>query len=155
MGLFKRKQPAPPVDAYLLTSDNRIKYLSLNVKDAVIEDEESYRAWHLLPELMIPDHVHGGMAFLLSERSAIPFHPFHTLETYREQQLNDIKAIAAEARKGVKEAARNDLRRQRIATMVTTMGYLFGILVVIALIFLIWKEGGFNDLPSLFGGFGG
>lgn len=124
--------------------DRRITRNLWKVGNGVIEDFKTTRAFHSVQEFIMNDHVFGGLTLLVWQRDAFPKNPFRNIDSVKQQQLDDIDSIADEAGRIAKDKALEDNRRNKLLMMFTTLGYVFGITILLVLGFMIWKNGGIN-----------
>lgn len=114
------------------------------VESGALCDNKLNRAYHSIPDFKMRDHIKGGLVLLVWQRDAFPKNPFRQLDDVRERQLKDINMIAGEAGKTAKHQMIDERHREKLLNMFTTLGYAFGITILIVLAFVIWKSGGIN-----------
>jgi len=127
--------------------ENRtIQRISMDVDTAVVLHPKKPRAHHLIHDFTMRDHVYGGLALLVWQRDSFPKHPFRNIDAFLKSQLEDINQIAKDRAKSAKDKALDDAQRNRLAIMFTMLGYVFGIAVLLAIIYMVIQNGGLENL---------
>ncbi len=125
--------------------DRRIQRIMMEVESGFCEDTKTRRAYHMIHDFMMRDLIGGGLTILVWQRDAFPKHPFRKLDDTRKAQLEQINTIANERAKTAKDKALEDSRNMKMATMLTSLGYAFGITILLGIIFMVWQGGGFKN----------
>lgn len=143
-GLFGKKVEKRPV--WHWGEDRVIKRKMLEVESGVVLDNKVCRAHHMIHDFMMRDAIEGGLALVAWQRDAFPKHPFRKLDTVRKSQLEDINKIAAECGRTVKDRAIEEQKQYQFQSMLTMLGFIFGIIILISIIYMIWQGGGLENL---------
>lgn len=146
-GLFGKKKEKRRV--WHWGEDRVITNKELEVESGVVMDNKDNLAFHSVQEFVMNDMIGGGLTLLVWQRDAFPKNPFRNLEDIRKAQLDDIDSIADEAGRIAKDKAIEDSRRNKLLNMFTTLGYIFGIIIAITFLVLVWQNGG---IQNIFGG---
>lgn len=143
--LFKKnKKDFLPV--WVWQEDREIKRVEMEVTPGAVIDSKNSRAYHMIHDLMIRDHIVGGLTLVVWQRDAFPKNPFRSLDNVRQSQLEDINRIANEKGRTAKDQALLEAYRNKMVMMLTTMGYVFGIAVLLGIAFMVVRSGGVSNL---------
>lgn len=139
LSMFKSKNKN---NIWQWSEDREIRYMKLDVGSGTVDDNKNCRSYHSAQECIMKDHIKGGLTLAVWQRDAFPKNPFCDIDEAKKKQLSDIDAIAEEAGRVAKDKAIEDTRRNKLLNMFVTLGYVFGITVLIAFGWLIYQNGG-------------
>ena len=143
MNFRKQKSETRPVWEW--GEDRQIKRISMQVESGVVINNKKNRAYHMIHDFMMRDHIKGGLVILTWQRDAFPKHPFRDIDAFRKQQLDDINQIAKESAKSAKDKAMDDTNRNRLVGMFTILGYTFGITILLGIVFMVFSSGAMSN----------
>ena len=116
------------------TEDQRIVVDTMPIEKGYMVSEDTYEAWHLVSQLLLPKKGSDHLYQLISERDAVPLNPFGITGL---EKLTDAKPIAREEFYRSLKEMEKDNKKNKLASALTfailSMVAFFGIVVVVML----------------------